>query len=620
MTYIYDIETNGFLEQTTTVHCLWIYTEHGEKWCFNNEGTHPPVIDGIHFLMDATLRGEYIVAHNAIGFDERAIVKLYPWFKPNTDYCLDTLVMSRLMFPDLLDHDLKLVEAGKMPKSMLKRHSLEAWGYRLGEHKIDYLEWCADNGIAEPFAKWSQFMEDYCEQDVKTLLTLWQFFKKQNYPQYPIKLEHQVARIVSRQTAHGFLFSLPKAGELYAKLVEHKLKLEGELAKTFSPRFLRAGPMKVPKADNKRYSYTRGAGFTPVKLTPFNPGSRDHVAIWFSALFKWQPMEFTPDGSPKVDETILSAMPWDQAKQLAEYYMVTKRLGQVAEGKEAWLRHVKADGRIHGGVITNGAVTGRMTHSSPNMAQIPAGYSPYGAECRDCFIVPPGKKLVGADASALELRCLAGYMAKWDDGAYIKVVTEGKKEDGTEIHTVNRKALMIDSRDDAKTWFYAFIYGAGDEKLGFIILGQKGPKAKKRGKASREAFLANLPALGSFVKGVQKKVKESGQLKGLDGRRLHIRSQHAALNTLLQSAGAILMKVAMVCLDARLQSLGYIPGVNYEFVANVHDEWQIECDEDIASTVGQCAVTAMQEAGQQLGFRCPITGEFNIGSSWKETH
>ena len=227
---------------------------------------------------------------------------------------------------------------------------------------------------------------------------------------------------------------------------------------------------------------------------------------------------------------------------------------------------------------------------------------------------------MGIDASALELRCLAGYMALWDGGAYINVVVNGKKEDGSEIHSVNRRALQIESRDDAKTWFYAFIYGGGDEKLGFILLGMKGKKAAKRGKESRAKFLQNLPALGKFVSMVQLKVKKYGYLKGLDGRILHIRSMHSALNTLLQSAGAIIMKLALVLLDKHLQSLGYIPGTNYEFVANVHDEWQIECDEEIAESIGKCAVAAMEEAGRLLKFRCPITGEYNIGHSWAETH
>lgn len=608
MPLVFDIETNGFLDQTTTIHVLVIKDlDNNKRYVYRVDNAET----GVRMLERATYDGDFIVAHNGIKFDIPALKKLFPWFNPDMKFVRDTLVMARLMFPDLLDHDLKLIKKGVLPQRLLKKHSLEAWGYRLGEHKQEY-----DGG----FEQWSQEMEDYCIQDVETLARIWEFFVSQNYPEYPIELEHQVAQIVFRQEQYGFYFDMEKAKALHVKLVKHKLEIESKLTSVFKPRFLRSGKTKIPRADNKRYCYTKDAAFSPVKLTEFNPGSRDHAALWLRRQYGWTPSEYTEDGKPKIDDTVLNSLPWPEAKVLAEYYMVTKRLGQLAEGKEAWFRHVKEDGRIHGSVITNGAVTGRMTHAAPNLAQVPAGYSQYGHECRELFCVPKGKKQVGADASALELRCLAGYMAKWDNGAYIKTVVEGKKEDGTEIHTVNRKALEIDSRDDAKTWFYAFIYGAGDEKLGSITLKTKGQKAVKAGKKSRQKFLENLPALGKLVDAVQKKVKATKRLKGLDGRWLHIRSQHAALNTLLQSAGAIIMKVALVILDESLQAKGYVPGTNYEFIANVHDEWQIECDEDIADEVGRLAVQAMELAGDKLGFRCPITGESRSGANWAETH
>lgn len=627
MALLFDIETNGFLDQTNMIHVL-VIKDTKTKEVFKFQWANARV--GVDMLAFATRSGTYIVAHNGIKFDVPVIKKLFPDVKFDEDFIRDTLVMTRLMFPDLLDNDLRLIEKGKLPKKMLKSHSLEAWGYRLGEHKIDYLEWCEMSGIEDPWGSWSQEMEDYCVQDVVTMEKLWEFLLKQNYAEYPITLEHQVALIVARQERYGIYFDMAKASALYAKLVDHRTRLEEELRRVFPPNF--KGHKGKPRV-GEFYTLEQLAekGHTPpdsllaegckyFRILPFNPGSRDQVANALKKLYDWVPKEYTNDGKPKVDETILNALKYPEAKLLAEYYMVAKRIGQVAEGDEAWLRHVKADGRIHGGVITNGAVTGRMTHARPNIAQVPAGYSPYGHECRECFTVPPGKRQVGADASALELRCLAGYMALWDEGAYIKTVTEGKKEDGTEIHTVNRKALQIESRDDAKTWFYAFIYGAGDEKLGSILLKKKGNQARQRGKASRDAFLKNLPALGKFVNTVQQKVKKNKVLKGLDGRWLHIRSQHAALNTLLQSAGAIIMKVALVVLDKRLQAMGYVPGVNYEFIANVHDEWQIECDADIAEAVGVCAVEAMEQAGRDLKFRCPITGESRTGSSWAETH
>jgi DNA polymerase I-like protein with 3'-5' exonuclease and polymerase domains len=228
-------------------------------------------------------------------------------------------------------------------------------------------------------------------------------------------------------------------------------------------------------------------------------------------------------------------------------------------------------------------------------------------------------------------------MAAFDGGDYITVVVSGRKEDGTEIHTVNRKALGIESRDVAKTWIYAYLYGAGDEKLGTVLGYPKGDKARKAGKESRAKFLEAIPAMAKLVDRVKAKVEPSttkwidgrkvttknkgyvGYLKGLDGRQLHVRSSHAALNTLLQSAGAIIMKQALVCLESLLKET-LVPGVDYEFVANVHDEFQIEVLPQHAEYVGQCCVKALQLAGEHFNFACPITGEYVIGNSWKETH
>jgi DNA polymerase I len=271
-----------------------------------------------------------------------------------------------------------------------------------------------------------------------------------------------------------------------------------------------------------------------------------------------------------------------------------------------------------------------MTHSKPNMGQVPSGKSEYGHECRECWIVAAGKKLVGADADALELRDLAGYMAIFDGGEYIKTVLEGDKSKGTDMHSVNCRALGMDpkqlifgtetGRDVAKTWFYAFIYGSGDENLGYIVLRKWGAQAKKKGAALRKSFLENLPAMGKLVDSVKRKAKTVGHLKGLDGRRLTVRSMHAALNTLLQSAGAIQMKKALCLLDDSLQALGLIPGTHYEFVANVHDEWQIEVDDDKAERVGRMAVEAIRAAGIYFNFRCPLDGAYDIGNNWAETH
>jgi DNA polymerase-1 len=620
----FDIEANGFLETVSKVHCL-VIIENGKVSRYNSRGKGGGIEAGLRRMMESSGVGS--VAHNGIKYDLAVLSKLYPWFKVDESKVVDTLVLSRLMFTNLFDTDPELIKRGKLPPKLIGKHSLEAWGFRVGEYKTEY---------TGGFEEWNQEMEDYCEQDVHTLVKVHQHFLKYEYSPKAVELEHQVALIVARQERRGFSFDLKGAVDLYAHLSKERIKIERELRDTFKPFYLKDGKEFTPKADSKKYGYVAGCPLSKVKLTEFNPGSRDHISGRLRILRGWRPTEFTNDGKPKVDDAVLGQLPYPEAKLLATYMMLNKRIGQIAEGDQAWLK-LERNGALHGGVITNGAVTGRMTHAHPNLAQVPAVYSPYGSECRALFKPRPGMVLVGADASALELRCLAGYMAPFDGGEYIRVVVEGRKEDGTEIHTVNMKALEIESRDWAKTWFYAFIYGAGDEKLGTVVGSPPGQAARTAGKKSRDKFLANLPALGTLVKRVKRKVEPQiitwvngqkrseknpayvGYLKGLDGRQLHIRSSHAALNTLLQSAGAILMKQALVCLDSHLKET-LTPGVDYEFVANVHDEWQIECLPQHAEFIGKACVSAMRKAGEIFDFACPITGEYCIGNSWKETH
>jgi DNA polymerase I-like protein with 3'-5' exonuclease and polymerase domains len=236
------------------------------------------------------------------------------------------------------------------------------------------------------------------------------------------------------------------------------------------------------------------------------------------------------------------------------------------------------------------------------MAQVPNSGSPYGEDCRDLWIVDKGYKLVGIDASGLELRMLAHYMK---DDAYTSEVVSG------DIHTANQKAAGLETRNQAKTFIYAFLYGAGDAKIGKVV----GAGAKE-GQDLKARFLQNTPSLKELREKVSSIAKNSGTLPGLDGRRLQVRSDHAALNTLLQSAGAIVMKQAVVLLDESLSKFG----IDYKFVANVHDEWQIEVEESYADMVGKIGAQSIENAGKVLQMRCPLAGEYKVGNSWKETH
>jgi len=266
-------------------------------------------------------------------------------------------------------------------------------------------------------------------------------------------------------------------------------------------------------------------------------------------------------------------------------------------------------GRIHGQVNTNGAATGRCTHNRPNIAQTPSVGAPFGTDCRALFHAPTGYDLVGADLSGLELRCLAHFMAKYDDGAYIDVVLNG------DIHSVNQKAAGLPTRNSAKTFIYGFLYGAGPAKIGSIVDG-----SEKEGRKLINKFMKATPALKQLRDAVGAAVEKNNHLAGLDGRILPVRSPHAALNTLLQGAGALLAKQATVILYQNLTAKGYKWGEDYAQVAHVHDEVQLIARKEIADDVGKEAVKSFQLAGEHFKFRCEVTGEYKVGSNWANTH
>jgi len=312
---------------------------------------------------------------------------------------------------------------------------------------------------------------------------------------------------------------------------------------------------------------------------------------------------FTEKGQAIVDESVLAKVPLPEAQLIATYLMLQKRVAQI----ESWLESVGKDGRVHGKVITNGAVTGRMTHSSPNMAQIPNAGSIYGPECRECWTVEAGNVLVGCDASGLELRMLAHYMK---DDEYVKTVTEGSSKEGTDVHTQNQKAAGLQTRDQAKTFIYAFLYGAGPAKIGSIVGGNA-----KAGQKLIDSFLANTPAL-QRLRNTVSRYAGKGFVPGLDGRKIWVRSEHAALNSLLQGAGAIVMKKALVIAYDRMKK----EKVWFKLVASVHDEYQFETKPEYADILGMTVKESIIEAGKQFNLRCPLDGEYKTGRSWRHTH
>ena len=616
VTLYFDIETNGIEDFTTLsdlkqVHCLSVYNPQQKRMVtFDGKG----IPEGLRCMDQAG----YLCGHNVVGFDLPVLKKLYNYSpKPRI---LDTALTSRVMHSDLRGLDMQRKD---FPKELWGSHSLNAWGHRLGGiNKIAY---------EGNFERYDEDMKKYCERDVLVTYALAQYLKALEPDVRMLSIEHGFAHVIRKQELRGFCFDEARAMAFISHLTQLRAEVKDKLQVMFPPR---VEEMRTPKGwsltldgdvtieaetkgklkemlkemDMKQALVNQSVKMdNKTKAIPFNPGSRDQIAARLVDL-GWEPTERTPDGRIKIDESVLKKINHPAAKLLLEYLTVSKRLGQVAEGENGWMRVVKK-GRIHGKVNTNGAVTGRCTHSLPNLAQVPAVRATHGKTCRELFKAGDGYDLVGVDASGLELRCLAHYLAIYDGGAYAKNLIQD------DIHTVNQKAAGLETRDQAKTFIYAFLYGAGDAKIGDIVGG-----SAKQGAALKKRFLAQLPALARLKKGVEEKVKRGGFLTGIDGRILPIRSEHSALNMLLQSAGAVVMKQALIKVHRDLTILGWSHGREYAFVANVHDEFQAEVLPEKADLYGKMAVEAIRFAGDSLGFNCPLDGEYKVGRNWAETH
>lgn len=564
-----DIETNTAHDH---IWMCWTFDEENGYLCHEKPETLAPLIN----------KADKVIAHNLIGFDGPVLNRCWG-MRLGLKKSMDTLVMSRLYKPD--------IDGG---------HSLEAWGKRLGgRQKSDYqrIYWRLlgqRKYDAKDVTHWNNpnipLMSAYCKRDVKVLVDVYNYLQNELEEWgESVSLEHSVAAIIKKQQDNGFLFDEAKARKLLSLLSSELADLEGSLQSVFPPIV------------TERWSEKTGKQLKD-KVEVFNPGSRQQIAKRLQSLGA-KFTEKTEKGQIIINEQTLKEIDLPEAKHITRYLLLQKRISQVS----SWFDEVKDDGRIHGRVISNGAVTGRMTHNHPNMAQIPNSGSEYGPECRECFTVADGYKLVGADASGLELRMLAHYMR---DERYVKTVVEGSSKDGTDVHTINQKAAGLQTRDQAKTFIYAFLYGAGPAKIGSIVGGNAGV-----GKRLIAKFLRSTPALQRLRDKVAKHAAK-GFVPGLDGRKVWVRSEHSALNTLLQSAGAIVMKKALILLDKKIKAAT----IDARFVVNVHDEFQLEVEEGKEEEVGKMAVAAIEEAGAYFNLRCPLTGEWNVGLNWKETH
>lgn len=620
-TVAFDLEADDLYKGASRVHCISLSVNEGAPQLYTNRRDRemPSTCEAWSGYLEDALgimaQADLLVGHNILGYDLPVLEKLHG-FTCDTLKTYDTLLASRIVYGD-----------------QLQNHSLEAWGYRLGVLKGTFKE-DSEEPPEKVWDKMTAAMGSYCNQDVRVTLKLYQKIYPKTPPATCWDMERQVARIISEQERYGVYLDQPRALKLYTDLAKDYQRQADHVREIFGMQLVRNGSnggLRVPKRNNGPRGIVKAdpkdpariGWYTNVKLVEFNPNSRAHIARALQVKYGWNPKKFTPTGQPQVDEKVLNDLPYPEAQELAWLLLLKKTMGQVHDGDNGWLKLVDPEtSRLHGRVNTNGAVTGRMTHSNPNLAQIPAtthypkGHpragevawgadGKFGANCRDCFRAPPasGRVIVGCDASGLELRMLGHYMAFYDGGAYIKEVLEG------DIHTANQKAAGLPSRDQAKTFIYAFLYGAGDGKIGSIVGG-----SYAQGKKLKKKFLNNTPALKALRSAVGDRARKHKCLRGLDGRVLRVRHQHAALNTLLQGAGACVMKMALVLLDEAADNS------RFNFILNVHDEYQAEVDEGYAEEFGELAVWAIQEAGRKLKLRCPLDGEYKIGQSWQETH
>jgi DNA polymerase-1 len=677
---LFDLEGNGLLPELTKLHCIAatdVDTGHAVGAWGPNE---------IPQALEVMATADKLIAHYGLGYDFPALEKLYD-FRVPIDKQMDTVVISRLKHPNIKETDGKWngvrIARGQAPMGDdFGKHTIAAWGLRLGVPKL--------HTDIEDWSEWTKEMQERCVGDVATALKLWKYLDPDKYSQSAIALEHRVARLCLKITAFGWPFNASKAKELHATLIDEKYKVEKELKLQFGSWWKNLGEWTPKRPDKKRgywgettevdavlteggeynkegdlvVPYTtrtvkqkvfKGYPCTKIERVDFNPGSRDHIELCLKRL-GWKPKEHTPTGKALLDEETIDGVvtQFPQAMGLSRYLMLAKRLGMIADGKGAWFKTVKDDGKMHNDYNPMGCITSRASHFNPNIAQVPACSSEYGHECRELFYVPLGWEMVGGDMSGLEGRCLAHYLAKHDSGAYGETFLKGdphwavvkgigfldcERDKSNQLHTIVREA-------GAKRTFYAMLYGAGDVKVGRIILDacrlarktdpawgyvyekffgtNDTPSEKVLRDVGADAKIGVVQGIKGFdrLKGDLQTLVAIGWLPGLDKRRIPIRSEHAALNTLLQSAGAILCK-QWICdaYDALIaDGLKWGWDGDFGFLGWIHDELQIACRNGLGDRIGATLTAAARNAGTPFKFRIALDSEYKIGRTWADTH
>jgi DNA polymerase-1 len=629
LAYVFDIEGNGLREiiidrkgelhpELTTVHLLVLRNYHtNEVKVYRGD----EIAAGWEELKAADL----VIGHNIFQYDLPVLGRFYGGRVQGKVF--DTLVAARLRWPDSKHHPFG-------------GNSVESFAKILGEKKV--------GKEIQDWSQWTQEMEDRCINDTLVQKKIFDYLKPRLKGwEIPLRLEMRLAEIVMQDMQeHGVGINIEGCEELIEQMELLKAQCSDELQEVFPPRI---ETMKTPAyysdPDTGTQYLTKSKapgrirkhllpGPLKTKEHPFNPGSSSQMAERLKERYDWD-APLTEAGNPTVTEDTLMALEYPEARLLVKYNMADTRLQHLTDWVQR-ARNSRTPGVIHPQINSCGAATSRATHQQPNQTACPkvvvdkegnikTGFEGrFGWECRSLWRpATEGYLMVGGDASGLELRCLGNRVARYDGGDYADIVVNG------DVHTANMEAGGLDTRDQAKTTIYAFLYGAGDEKIGTTIadhpslsdeqrVKHRGKSRKKIGRDLRARFEKNIKGLGVLANWCKQSTAEKGYLPLIDGRRAPIRSAHSALNTLLQGDGAIITKLAIIITHHKLNNL--IREGLCHMMLWPHDEMQWEAHPDHAETVGTAIVEGIREAGERLKMACPLDGEYKIGSSWAETH
>ena len=521
---VFDIETDSL--EPTHIWCICaVELDSGREHVFG-----PDELGKACAVLNSAL---WLIGHNIIGFDLPTLHKLRPDFDPLGDV-YDTLILSRMLFPE---H---------------QRHRLQDWGDRLT---------CAKQQPPK-FDQWSEEMAEYCRQDVRLNVQLWHHLMELQPPMPAVRLEMQFAQDCHHMTQHGICFDIDAALALRQTLQEQRQMLKSGLQEAFR----------------------EDAGTLFGDVTELNPSSSQQVAEALCRKYGWT-APTSAAGNPICDEATLSKLNYPEARSLLQYREASGHLQKLSDGPRAWLKQVKA-GRIHHRINTCATITGRCSHSGPNLAQVPAE-----ARFRRLFKPTVGKVLVGVDLSGIEARCLAHYLHQYDGGEFTKTLLQG------DIHEFNRQAAGLETRAQAKRLLYATLYGGGPALIGDIVGG-----GAAQGKAVLDRWLQQVPALQQLKTAIKLQFQSRGFIQTIDGRHIKPRQAHSALNALLQSCAAVVSKLWAVLAVVEVSDAG-------RMLLHVHDETQWEAEPDRADVVAQTVVWAAAEAGRRLKLQVPVAAE-----------